>query len=162
MCSRKSQVIGQVFIYILALIIFSLVLLYGYKTIKNFSNKADDISLIQLTTDIKTSVKKISYDYGTVIKKEISIPGKYSHVCFIDLDHQAEISLQDEHPAVYNSWYDRAQSNMFLITEKEEIQPYHIEGIKILDKYECLDVKQGKIILRLEGKGDHVELSEWK
>lgn len=164
MRSRKSQIFGQVFIYILAIIIFSIVLLYGYKTIKGFSNQADEVSLIQLTTDIKTSVKKISSDYGSVIKKEFSIPGKYSYVCFIDLVYQAHTSLQADHPAVYNSWYDKAQSNMFLITTKEEIQPYYIEGIGISNSpwYNCINVSRGKIVLSLEGKGNYVELSEWK
>ncbi len=161
---KKSQVFGQIFIYILAIIIFSLVLLYGYRAIKNFSNKAEDVSLIQLTTDIKTSVNKIKSDYGTVIKKELSISGNYIYICFIDLDYPADISLRDEHPAVYNSWYDQAQSNMFLITSREEIQPYYIAGIKIKgdNQYVCIDVKQGKIVLKLEGKGDYVELSEWE
>ncbi len=162
MSSRKSQIIGQVFIYILAIIIFSGILLYGYKIIKGFSNKADDVTFIQLTTDLKTSVKKIKSDYGTVIKKELRIPGKYSTICFIDLDYLAEISLQDEHPAVYNSWKDKTKENMFLITATEDIQPYHIEGIKISSKYNCMAVNQGKILLRLEGKGEYVELSEWE
>ena len=165
MCSRKGQVIGQVFIYILAIIIFSLVLLYGYKTIKGFGKKADEVILIQLTTDLRTAIKKIGSDYGTVTKKELSIPGKYSYVCFVDLSYYPPpIDLDSEHPAVYNSWLDQAQQNMFLITSKEEIEPYYIEGISISvdPHYKCLNVIQGKILLRLEGKGDHVELSEWE
>lgn len=170
MHSRKSQIFGQVFIYILAIIIFSLVLLYGYKTIKDFSKKAEDVSLIQLTTDIKTSVKKISSDYGSVIKKELSIPGKYRYVCFVDLQYHAQTAgtgicidgNPDYHPTICNSWEDATQQNMFLITVKEEIQPYYIQGIEIEDKYKCLYVKERKIVLRLEGKGDYVELSEWE
>jgi len=76
----------------------------------------------------------------------------------------ADISLQDEHPLVYDSWKDQAKINMFLVTSKEDIQTEYIEGIKISNQpyYKCIEVRQGKMTLRLEGKGDHVELSEWQ
>lgn len=171
MNSRKSQIFGQVFIYILAIIIFSLVLLYGYKAIKDFSNRAEDVTMIQLVNDIKKSVKNIDYD--SVIKKEFSIPGKYDYVCFVSLESYGQASStdlcnpppptnQDYHPAVCNSWTDETKKNMFLITAKEEIESHNIGNIKIsAPYYECIEINQGKIVLKLTGKGDHVELSEW-
>lgn len=169
MLLKKSQIFGQIFIYILAIIIFSLILLYGYKTVKSFGKKADDVTMIQLITELKTSVKKVKGDYGTIRKKELSIPGVYSYVCFLDLDYSGQASSNDicmsgtldYHPAVCNSWQDQAQSNMFLITSKEEIVAHYVAGIEIDSKYDCMEVKQGKIVLRLEGLGNAVKLSEW-
>lgn len=172
---RKSQ-IQQVFIYILAIIVFSMILLYGYKSIKGLGQKADDVILLQLKTKITSTVKKAVSDYGSVIREELDIPGDYDRVCFVDLSKSSEALDQevcdsvspDYEPLVCDSWEANAKSNMFLLSKSGDVLTYDIGDIRIekdeggvIEYYECINVLQQKIVLRLEGEGDYVLLSEW-
>lgn len=152
------------FIYIIAIILFSLVLVYGYSAIKNFRSKTEQVSLLQLKNDISSSVKKISSDYGTIIKKELDVPFKYKEICFVDLTKAAIAGSTDicgdGKPVVCDSWQSNSPYNMFLISQKDTIT-YEIGEIRIDEGFFCTNVTNGKAIVRLEGKGDYVLLSKW-
>jgi hypothetical protein len=157
---KKGQIIGQVFIYVITILVFGIVLLYGYKAIGSMSKKADQVMLIQLKKDIADAVEKT--DYGSVLKYELTLPGKYNEVCFIDLPDDANIVMNSDYPLVYDSWIDKVSANMFLIQDKGTIESSYIGNIIIDDpNYFCTKGIQGKLSVRLEGKGTKVRLSPW-
>lgn len=175
---KKSQV-QQIFIYVVAIILFALILAYGYKAINDFRKRTDDISLLQLEKDISSTVKRVAPDYGTIVKKELSIPLGYKKICFVDLVTPSLVYTNekicedvtgntDYNPIVCDSWKDGAGYNMFGISDKDTLT-YDVGKIKIeydnngnLQHYFCSDVVNGRITLRLEGKGNHVLLSKWQ
>lgn len=155
---KKAQILGQVFIYILTIIIFGIILLYGYRAIKDMGARADQVLLIQLKKEMVNAIEKT--DYGSVTKQELTLPNKYGEVCFVDLNRPA--NGLSEHPLVYDSWDDNVEANMFLIKDKTTVDSYYIGNIEITNPYyRCVKAVQGKVTLRLEGKGRLVELSEW-
>lgn len=166
---KHAQVIGEVFIYILAIILFSLIMVYGYNSIRNLGEKADTVVLLQISKQLSSTIKKITSDYGTVIKEEVSIPNKYDKVCFIDLSYTGQESTnicipgnRDYNPVICNSWKDKISKNMFLVSKNTDVISIEIGNIKIpAEHYFCQNAVFGKIILRLEGKGSYVELSSW-
>ena len=166
---KNAQVIGEVFIYILAVVLFSLIMIYGYNSIRNLGEKADTVVILQLGKQLSSAVKKTTSDYGTVIKEEVSIPNKYDKVCFIDLSYTGQESTsictlgnQDYNPVICNSWKDRISKNMFLISKDTDVISIDIGKIKISkEHYFCQNVIFGKIALKLEGKGSYVEFSSW-
>jgi hypothetical protein len=157
---KKAQIIGQVFIYVITIIVFGIVLLYGYRAIGNMSNKADQVMLIQLKKDIANAVDKT--DYGSVVKYDLTLPGKFNEVCFVDLSSDANNAMQTNYPLVYDSWRDKVSANMFLIEDKGTIESSYIGNIIIDDPYYfCTKGTQGRLSVRLEGKGTKVRLSSW-
>jgi hypothetical protein len=168
---RKSQIAGQVFIYIMAAVIFGLVMIYGYKAISTLVSRGNDVALIQFRADITSAIQRISSS-SDARRLELSIPSKFRQVCFVDSyerDRRApgfDESPPAQRPAdldavIYDSWADRAPQDVFLLPSSEfqifagniEIAPPH---------YLCVNVISGRIALRLEGRGDHALVSQWQ
>tara|TARA_Y100000031_G_scaffold143464_1_gene173946 strand:+ start:142 stop:672 length:531 start_codon:yes stop_codon:yes gene_type:complete len=169
--AKKAQIMGQIFIYIMAAIIFSLVLLYGYTAISDFINRADQVAEIELRTDLKASIKSTASSQD-VKQKVISIPSKFKEICFIDLDIQNHHGITAEQTAmcdstspdfnalICNFWTTGAQNNVFLIPGAEV--SIDVGNIDLDTKgFLCVKTSEGKAKLRLEGKGDRTKISEW-
>ncbi|MBU4493282.1 MAG: hypothetical protein KKA61_02835, partial [Nanoarchaeota archaeon] len=73
---KKAQIHGQVFIYILTLIITAAILLYGYNAITSISTKAEQVEFVKFKNDLKQDFEKISTDYGSVEVETYSVPSK--------------------------------------------------------------------------------------
>lgn len=168
---KKSQV-QQIFIYMIALILFALILAYGYKAIKDFRSRTDEISLLQMEKDISSTVKRVATDYGTIVKKELNVPLKYKKICFVDLvtpnlvpdnENICKLDQSDYNPIACNSWRDRANYNMFGISEEDTLT-YNVGKIKIDingQHYFCSDVTNGRVTLKIEGLGNKALISGW-
>ena len=162
--SKKTQIAGQILIYVLAIIIFSLTLLYGYKAVKYFTDKSTEISFLQLEKDITTEIEKVQGDsFGTIKKKVLTIPGNYKHVCFIQSYPKfpsAHFSLGLNYDLIDNHINSGAiDSNMFLAPPGHV--SFYIGDIEVEGQSKCINIIGGKITLRLESMGNHVKLSEW-
>ena len=82
---RRAEITGTVLGYVIAAIIFAMILLYGYKIVFKFQNDADRITSTQLAVDLKAAVKKIGADFGTIDKRELKLPSGITKVCFLDM-----------------------------------------------------------------------------
>ncbi|PIN78936.1 hypothetical protein COV14_01535, partial [Candidatus Woesearchaeota archaeon CG10_big_fil_rev_8_21_14_0_10_33_12] len=71
---KKAQIQGQVFIYILTLIITGMILLYGYNAIKSISERAKQVELVKFKNDLKEDFETISFDYGSVKTMSYHVP----------------------------------------------------------------------------------------
>ena len=56
---KKAQIQGQVFIYILTLIITGMILLYGYNAITGISKRAEQVELVKFKNDLKEDFETI-------------------------------------------------------------------------------------------------------
>lgn len=170
---KRAQIIGQVFVLILASMVFILILLYGYKAISQFSSRSEQVAFVTFETDFKNAVKAVSLDYGSVKKLELSLPSKYQELCIFcssdynpswtGCDNVASTEFQkivQEHPLLIESWnYGRSAQNVFLSPLAET--PLNIERIEVATAGFCEKLIEGRITLRLEGKGDRTLVSLW-
>ncbi|MCK5025989.1 MAG: hypothetical protein KAS15_05325 [Nanoarchaeota archaeon] len=170
---KKAQIAGQVFIYILALIIFSAVLIYGYKAVKTFGEQSEGLIITQLTNEIKTQVGKIESQYGSVEKLQLEIPERFEKVCFVDTrdkcisfsqitssDSNRIENIHSEYPLIYDAWKDCTGENMFLM-KGVSAEGYNIGSLQVQDGFFCVDVAIPKTVLRLRGTGEYAEISAW-
>ena len=85
--NKKSQIAGQVFIYILAIFIFAVIILFGYSAIRGFMEKGKQTAFIQFKNTLEGEVSRISTESGDIIvfnqKNILSLPGDYTAVCFV-------------------------------------------------------------------------------
>jgi len=172
MSSKKSQIYGQIFIYAIALILFTIILLYGYNAIRGFKERSEQIAYIKFKTDLISTVKRISPDFGTLKREEFFIGGDYRKICFVrsynkeDLNvynavKAAIMSSADYDPFVYDSFDDKINKNAFLFTTTLQ-ESFDVGEINVSNRgYECIDINNGKVKIQFEGKGDHTYISKW-
>ena len=163
---KKRSQASQIFVYIIAVVLAAMILLYGYRAISGFINRTEQITEVKFKTDIENAIRLISTDYGSVKKLELNVPGKYETVCIVQQDYQNKQGTQlcAQSPIICSAWTTQAQNifltdtNMYTLPEIQiTTLPLEIQG-----GYICLKVKAGKITLRIEGKGDKTGVSEWQ
>ncbi len=157
---KKAQIIGQVFIFILAAALFILILSYGYKAIAGFGERSEQVALLEFKTQLESSVKSISLDYGSIKKVELYLPAGYSEICFVDLSMEPSPIFEADHPRMHEAWVSKTQ-NVFLTPMEDS--PISIGTIYVgTDGFLCLDIIGGRVTLRLEGLGNKAGITEWQ
>jgi len=81
---KKAQQPGQIFMYILGIIVVSAIIVYGYKAISDFSEKGDEVAFLSFKQQLENTVKSMVSDYGTVKKTSLLVSGKYEKFCVVD------------------------------------------------------------------------------
>jgi len=164
---KKGQIIGQVFVLILASIIFILILFYGYSAVSQFGERSEQVALIDFENDLRNSIKGISLDFGSVKRLDLNVPNKHRTICvFCSPDFDPDWSgcntpnptFAAAHPLLMETWQGGSQ-NVFLLPLAEI--PIIIDRVEVQDLAFCADVVEGRVSLRLEGKGDRALVSPW-
>ena len=159
---KKSQLYGQVFIYVLTIVLVSFILVYGYNTIQNFRQRAEQVACLKFQNDLRNSVETIISDFESVKRKDLQLCDNYDQVCFVETFEQfdrnnPQANINDVDPILKNSISSSSDRNIFLIGGNS----FYAGNISVQDDVLCINSKNGQISLRLEGKGDHVLISQW-
>ena len=165
---KRAQIVGQVFIYILAIVAFAAILGFGYIIIDILLQKQCDVKSIKFKTDLESTFTGIFGSYGKVRNNlDFTLPCETKKVCFVDFDYDGEKMCDPDTatPQVCNylSTYfshEDAEQNVFL-DPPSEIK-LKVSPIKFKDDVGtyCISAKSGRIKLLLEGKGTYVQVSE--
>lgn len=154
---KKAQMIGQIFVFVVAAIIFILILTYGYRAISNFLARSEQIALIDFKADLESSVEVMKRDYGSVRKINLRLPKRYSEVCIVDINRCG--ALEQSMPLMYSLCLAGSE-NVFLVPKQET--PIFLSDISVPDPgYICLPVAYGRVVLGLEGMGKSTFIFEW-
>ena len=168
---KKGIGVGQVFVFIIAALTFSLILIFGYRAIGGFLKSGEEVAFVQFKTGLESDIKKIYTEFGSVRVERYSTPVTYSQICFVDLEAPYDSELCTFDQVACSIWketseagrgYDGADENVFLTPPAPVKMKVH--RISIEDKNEknflCLPIKQGAFSMVMEGKGDKTLLSE--
>ncbi len=171
---KRAQIIGQVFIYILAIVAFAVILSFGYVAVQKLLQKQCDVKSIKFKTDLESTFSEVFGSYGKVRNNlDFTLPCETTKVCFVDFDYAGPKEPCEATPQACNyftsgsySTYDETDQNVFLDPPSE--LKLKVSKIKFLDEKDketeagtyCVSAKSGKIRLRLEGKGTYVLVSE--
>lgn len=154
----KAQMIGQVFIYVMTVLIVSFLLFYGYKAIVNFKDKADQVSLIQFKNDLENAVESLSFDYGSVKVKEFTLPENTEKLCIVKNYPEMPKISGTGYPLMEDSINSGVTQNVFLLSSEIE-ESFFVENIDITGDILCKELIGNKIKLRIEGMGNHAIIS---
>ena len=135
--SRKAQMTGQIFIYILSIVVVSLILLYGYNAIKNFGKRSEEVDFVRFKTQLESFSRQLAgAGSGSVKISEFKIPGRYTEVCFVDsynelsaVDKGITCICNDADPGcsgrkrtiACDSWQTTNVSNVFLTPMSDSV-----------------------------------------
>lgn len=163
--SRKSQISAQIFIYLIAIILFSFILIYGYNAVKGFRERSEQVAYIKFKTDLTSTVERVSPDYGTLKREEFFIGGEYSKVCLVQNykqdENRARILNNIKDPIINDSIKGNVNKNVFLFTIRLQ-ESFDVGEINVSNNgYLCVPVMNGKVKMQFEGKGNHAYISTW-
>lgn len=89
----KGQIQAQVFVYVMALVLIGMTLLYGYKAISGFRDRGEQVEIINFKNALENDVRSMATNYGSVHVKEYSISG--TRVCFVDQSVKTKLEAAD-------------------------------------------------------------------
>ena len=156
---KRAQLYGQIFIYVLTIMIVSFILVYGYNAIRNFKDRADQVVLLKFNNDLKNSIESVTSDFGSVIKKDIQVGDKVTKVCFVE-NFQNPSFPANVDPIIKDSILSNTGRNIFLVEDIPK-RSFSIGKISVNPDVLCISPVANRISLKLEGMGDHVVISKW-
>jgi len=155
----RAQLYSQIFIYILTIILISFILFYGYNAVQNFKKRAEQVCMLKFKNDLINAVESISSDFGSIKRKDLELCASYAQVCFVEtLESPALPNNVD--PIIKDSILSNTGKNVFLV-EKIAKESFYAGKISVEPDVLCIKAANNKISIKLEGKGNHVFLSQW-
>jgi len=169
---RKGQIAGQVFIYIMALIVIGVIIIIGYKAIGTFSSKTCTAEKVNFNSNIISLIEKYN-SYGSVNIKSVNAPCDYDTICFVDSKHisfdnnGADFGFEcAENPIIKNSAMNGARQNIFAVSNDRTIAIGYSDLISLADATEtagilctCINQTAGNFKIKFSGKGSSTEIS---
>lgn len=165
--NKRGLGVSQVFMFIVAALTFSIIMIFGFKAITGFLGDAQKVEFVQFKVDLETSIKEVYADYGAVRREQFNPPTVFSRICFIDLDYNPTRSEVDElcvlDPIACTVWqnsegYSSAEENVFLVPSADV--RIKVNRISMERGYLCENIQGGVFSLILEGKGDRTYISK--
>ncbi len=163
--NKKGILIGQVLAFIIAGIIFILIIGFGYKAVTDLVQSSSDITVAELKSDLEAAVDSTKRSYGSVRKIELRTPNDVRELCFFDAKKCGEgkmpfdvKSFEGNSLAWAASACNAKSANVFSVPRRVEIA---MNEIRIESGYVCVPNVNGLVTIKLTGKGDSVKVHRW-
>lgn len=136
---------SQVFYYIFAIVLISLILLFGYQQIIRLQNLNEQAKFITFKTELQNAVNNVYYkNSGSIItysidsaNKPLILPKDAKKICFKKLGNNAEVSS------------DSKYFTSFII---DNLIPEQGNNFKLENNEYCLTLKNSRFSFTLENK----------
>jgi hypothetical protein len=159
---KKGQIIGQVFIYIMAVIVIGGIALVGYNAVKKIMTMSCSAEKASFKTDIIGLIEKWNTDSNMW---PLKAPCEYDTVCFVDAsDLNGGNSLNKcSNPVIKNSIKTGNMQNIFVISNSATT-PIGYSDLISLDSADkasgCLCIKQrnNNFYITFYGHGSNTEI----
>jgi hypothetical protein len=154
---NKAQISGQVFIYILAVVMIGLLFFIGIKAIGSILNTFQNTNIDSLKSDFQSDVGTVARQYGSVKQSEINLPSKFDEICFVDaMDEEEGKFLFDiskiKNNLIRDSVLSGAKENVFLMKKGVWQDKFTADKLDVQADYLCLK-NEGKLAVWLRGTG---------
>lgn len=174
---KKSQV-SHVFVFALGIVIVALIMIFGYKVVKELGAKGEETELIRFKTQLVSDVKITQP--GDVYEKSYTIPRGYSEVCFVDDNIEvgfwwcSEVDktcteFSDNHGVLHNAIVSKVKDNVFLVGKSgfdsifvgkidlgKGLNPYSDSEREEFYAVYCFEIKNSKLNIILERQGEPI------
>ena len=169
--NKKADVPAMIATYVLAAVLFGLIMVFGYNAVVTIRASGDQVSLVQLKTGVEGAVHKMSLETGRSIEPyEFLSPGGFTQICFLSSDYirktpaenmltklntlKTKSSCKDKN-IIIDSANSGATKNMFLFPGTTS---FDIGRIEVDNGCQCMEILSGKITFRLQGKGNSAKV----
>jgi hypothetical protein len=176
---KRAQNVGQIFVYVLSIVVVGVILLFGYNGINSLIKKFNQIDSASFEKDLNSFVTGVSPEFGTLKARDFKVPSQVKKVCFVRNYKTDESGVSSKYnptseplfgtyPLIKENIeiggsFPQPLKNVFLILDKKEVVPLK----KLIGKLsfdgdivaKCFDVKNSRLSIKAEGKGDHAVIS---
>jgi len=143
--NSKSQVVGQIFIFIMAALIIGVIILIGYNAISSTLSKSCQIEQISFKTKFESLVER-SNGWGSVTKQSLIAPCQYETVCFVDATQIGNTSINAlsdcKNNIIKRSALDGDIKNVFVSTSKKTVPIGYAPLLRIDNPNNCTCITQ--------------------
>jgi len=158
---KKGLLPGQVLAFIIAGLIFVLILGFGYKSISGLLKSSSDIGLAEIRSDLDSAVESVYPAYGSVRKLSLRVPKGIEEICFFDFDDCGSPGLKSSRGRSLD-WAVRAcqagSANVFSVPRLLDLS---VKRINVVSGFVCIPAVGGLVDVKLTGRGDHVDIDRW-
>ena len=156
---KRGQGTSQVIIFILALLIGSLVLIFGYTSLQKIRNAALETEKAKFQSSLESELTGLSY--GSTRKKSLAVPGGYLAICFADLHYlrahgEEEFTSDPDYAIIRDSIFSDVETNVFIMPEG--IWSFYVGDLEIEDGFACFNLSAGRTEVGLEGLGNRTRI----
>ena len=153
---KRGQLPSQPLVYILGLIILSLILFYGYRSIRTVQEPAETIAVERFKAELARDISTISNEYGSVINEDYWLPDGFNEICLVDLVGIDKVNPNHlvVHPLVKDSVMSSVKDNVFIIGP-QQFEGFYVEELNLPPPhFVCRKTDDRYIRLQFEGRGD--------
>lgn len=159
---RKGSIVGQVFIFILAGLVFVLILTYGYKAIQGLISRSEEVAVVDFKSDFQSAVENIKRNYRSRREFDLRLPSQVEGVCVVDVNNCPDtVMLELPSGDRQIDWVVDAcktkSANVFLIPRSVD---FFVPDITIENPYYVCIHRDSS--LGLEGLGRSAKVFAWK
>lgn len=160
-CFQTRAQANQIFTWMIALIMMSLLILFGYRAISGLRERGEQAQYLEFTNKLENLIGS-TMSYGSGRRVSPALPGDYTGICFIG-KNPVDIQIQD--PIIKGHVDDGLQENAFLMKGLAEPPPLYVGEIDVVDDdgvsdgVLCIEAKFGKINFKIDGYGTYAEIS---
>jgi hypothetical protein len=163
--NSKGQIAGQVFIYMMAVIVIGGIALVGYSAIKNITGKSCDVEKITFKSDMENLIEKYT-SYGSVNKKTLRAPCEYDTVCFVDatMIGSDATGFSCANRMIADSVANNVEQNIFVISNKKTIPIGYSTLVRLKPENQgtclCITQRSKNFYITFEGFGSYTQISQ--
>ena len=158
--NKKGQAFGRPFIYMFALIVAALTLIWGIRAINDIRDKSELVELTTFITDLKDNVKTYYYsDAGSSKTITLILPPKVEKVCFTNPGSIPNTYISSE---LNFELEDNTQYNTYILPlDSFSVTRFKINYLNITETENplCMDTN-GKFTATIETQEGYVEISK--
>jgi hypothetical protein len=163
--NNKGQIAGQVFIYIMAVIVIGAIALIGYNAINKIISKSCDAERANFKLDIEKDIETQTSD-GSVWVEKIDVPCGYDTICFAGTSMIGNPAFDCPNRIIRDSVRNGIQQNIFVMSGQDTIQLGYSELISLdsdhtdpLPSCICIKQRNSKFYITFSGRGSSTEIS---
>lgn len=155
---KKAQLFSQPIIFIFAIIIAALILVWGSYNIYKFTKTANTIEIGTALTDMKDVVSTYYYlDEGSSTIINIKLPKQVKYICFTDPDEPLLSTNLEQIEPNLSQLLQAKGKNIFVIPSTNKPPTYYIDNLKPIENPLCIQTLNS-LKATIENKGTYIEI----
>jgi len=151
---KRAQISGQIFIYIIGVVVVALVVFFGYKLINGTNKTVEKYVSNEFQQSLSSDVESLVGNPGSTYTKKYALPYGFDEICFVDT---AKVSLNDlgDYPVIKNSVEAGVENNIFLYG-KNSFGTFAVQNLGLSDYpyFYCILSKNGVVEVNMISSGD--------
>ena len=160
---KKAIEVGTIFMFIIAIVVGGLILLFGYKVFSNIVDTSDTVDYQEFHSELQKNLDTQKRRYGSRKVFDYELPRDVKYIFFVDLDRKVDIinnPMLKSYPLIRDAIESDVKKNMYIIRTGGEFEPFYVGEIMLakVGEENCsglgkVDVREGRFSLAIRGKG---------